>query len=205
MRLSNVGAFNHTELRTVTTASVRRSWVQIQQLAGWGTFCVEFACSSFTNVFLFASYSNDVHMLIYALSLHCRYQSLNLTHVPEHSAAIYEFRWPSSVSPLFLLDKDLKVKQRSADATGKEEDTSGGWEFGLGSSTDFYVFSISGWRAEDECTGYKGQMNVWMETLAWKKVQLCSLVGACKVRTSSKDWERVVKCAPFFISVNVWL
>lgn len=23
----------------------------------------------------------------------CRYQSLNLTHVPEHSAAIYEFRW----------------------------------------------------------------------------------------------------------------
>lgn len=33
-----------------------------------------------------------------------------------------------------------------------------------------------------------GQMNVCVDGMERKKVQLRSLDGACKVRTSSKDW-----------------
>lgn len=33
-----------------------------------------------------------------------------------------------------------------------------------------------------------GQMNVCVDKMERKEVQLRSLAGACKVRTSSKDW-----------------
>lgn len=76
-------------------------------------------------------------ILTLSVLLLCRYQSLNLTHVPEHSPAIYEFRWHQPVwwiliflkkdfflFSLFFLRKTFKnrdckwsVKQRSVDAT----------------------------------------------------------------------------------------
>lgn len=50
-----------------------------------------------------------------------------------------------------------------------------------------------------------GQVNVCMD--GWKErreVQWCSLAGACKVKTGSKDWVWLERCTPFFFCFNVW-
>lgn len=123
----------------------------------------------------------------------CRYQSLNLTHVPEHSAAIYEFRWPPLLSGVFFLfvgNANVCRFYRRMGEGGK--DNNFGWEFWSFMTWRKKIYkkrtpNFSNWQLVVSTRDGR-LMNVWMR---WKQTKCISVLGgACAVQTNSEDWAR---------------
>lgn len=87
----------------------------------------------------------------------CRYQSLNLTHVPEHSAAIYEFRWhqPSSVDFLHSFSFLIFNGEKTAAEGEKERESV--------RSAQSRAATVNGkcWPVDK----MQDKMNVWMDEM----------------------------------------
>lgn len=104
------------------------------------------------------------YVLLFACFSLCRYQSLNLTHVPEHSPAIYEFRWHRPArwrtSYIYLLfffvfknrDSNFNVELKCLDATEEV------WSFGI-----IVLMDLLGRSLEEDVNVHGGETERWKE------------------------------------------